>query len=220
MQLEFWHQRWHENQIGFHQREINAHLQTFWPELRLPGDSSVFVPLCGKSRDMLWLRAQGHSVLGVEISPLAVRDFFAENRLQATRLRQGRFERWESDGLTILCGDFFHLDAAWMAGVNAVYDRASLIALPAAMRQSYAQHFISVVPGDAEVLLVTMEYDQAEMAGPPFAVHEPEIDALFGTDYGINQLYCEDILEENPRFRQKGLRALQERVYRLRPLHC
>jgi len=111
MEIEFWHQRWMKNQIGFHQQEINSHLQEFWQQLNLPDEAPVFVPLCGKSRDMLWLRARGHPVLGVEISPIAVRDFFAENDLTPDVIRDGAFERWESDGLTILCGDFFDLDS-------------------------------------------------------------------------------------------------------------
>src|SRR4030042_914462 len=81
MNPDFWLERWQRNEIGFHQPEINAHLQDFWGQLAVPAGGQVFVPLCGKSRDLLWLRARGHRVLGVELSPIAVRDFFAENAL-------------------------------------------------------------------------------------------------------------------------------------------
>jgi len=112
MQAQFWHDRWEQNQIGFHQQDFNPHLQAFWDRLELPAGGTVFVPLCGKSRDLLWLRAQGFPVLGIELSPVAVRDFFAENRLEPQVTPQGKFERWEADGLVILQGDFFELTAA------------------------------------------------------------------------------------------------------------
>lgn len=217
MDPQFWHERWQRGETGWHQPEINAHLQEFWPRLPLPERGPVFVPLCGKSRDLLWLRARGHEVLGVEISPIAVREFFAENRLAPTVTRHGRFERCEADGLTVLCGDFFALDADTLRAVVGVYDRASLIALPPPMRARYAGHLASILPARAAILLVTMEYDQREMTGPPFAVHEDEVRALYEPRYHVARLYEKDIHAENPRLRERGLSALRETVYRLTP---
>jgi len=213
MLADFWHQRWQQNQIGFHQNEINSHLQQFWERLELSTTARVFVPLCGKSRDLLWLRAQGHPVLGVEISPIAVQDFFAENCLASEVHDAGRYQRWESDGLVILCGDFFALSADELAECRGVYDRASLIALPPEMRESYARHLISIVPPGVRVLLVTMEYPQSQMSGPPFAVRDSEVRALYESRFGVRRLFSADILDENPRFRKKGLRSLAEKVY-------
>jgi thiopurine S-methyltransferase len=217
MERDFWLERWQRNEIGFHQREINAHLQDCWPLLGLAAGSPVFVPLCGKSRDLLWLRARGHTVLGVEISSIAVRDFFSENGLVARRSRQGGFERYEADGLAILCGDFFALTAADLAGVAGVYDRASLIALPPDMRGRYAGQLAAILPARAEILLVTMDYPQTQMSGPPFAVRENEVHRLYAAHYDVTQLYTRDILAENPRFRERGLDSLTEQVYRLTP---
>ncbi len=209
----FWLERWQKNEIGFHQAEINFHLQKFWAQLGVSGQ--VLVPLCGKSRDMLWLRAQGHQVLGVEISALAVQSFFTENELQPTLTRDGAFERWDSDGLTLLCGDFFDLNAAQLGAVAGVYDRAALIALPAELRQRYARHLCQLLPPSAPLLLVTMEYEQAQMPGPPFAVSEAEVHDLYSANYQVNLLYSKDILAEQPRFRERGLTRLEERVYHL-----
>jgi thiopurine S-methyltransferase len=217
MERDFWLERWQRNEIGFHQHEINAHLQDCWPRLGLAAGNTVFVPLCGKSRDLLWLRARGHSVLGVEISPIAVRDFFSENGLVAQRTRQHEFERYEADGLAILCGDFFALTAADLAGVAGVYDRASLIALPPDLRGRYAGQLAVILSARAEILLVTMDYPQAQMSGPPFAVREDEVRRLYAARYDVAQLYTKDILAENPRFRERGLDALTEQVYRLSP---
>lgn len=215
MDIAFWHERWKQNEIGFHQETFNSHLQEFWPSLGLPAAGRVFVPLCGKSRDLLWLRAQGHSVVGVEVSPIAVSDFFQENRLTTTVTRHESFEAWEADGLTILCGDFFALTPDWFTDVQAVFDRASLIALPPDMRPRYAAHLTGLLPPGARILLVTMEYPAGGMQGPPFSVDESEVRTLYAKHFRVTSLLRQDILTENPRFRERGLTALHEHVYRL-----
>lgn len=138
MDARFWLECWERQEIGFHQRNINAQLRRFWPELGLTRGDAVFVPLCGKSSDMIWLHARGHPVLGVELSPVAVAAFFAENGLAPRRARQGKLDVADSGGIRILRGDFFDLTAADLAGIAAVYDRAALIAMPSAMRERYA----------------------------------------------------------------------------------
>ncbi len=215
MKAEFWLERWQRNEIGFHQGEINVHLQTFWPQLAVSAGAKVFVPLCGKSSDMLWLRAQGHRVLGVELSPLAVEAFFIENELKPEVRSIGPFERWSCDGLTILCGDFFDLTTADMMQAAAVYDRASLVALPPPMRQEYVRHLQQLFAAPAPMLLVTMDYPQAEMAGPPFAVSAAEVNELYSSHYRIEQCARLDLLEENPQFRDRGLTAMHEVVFTL-----
>jgi len=216
MDPEFWHERWRLHQIGFHQRALNAHLQAFWERLGLSPGDRVLVPLCGKSRDMLWLRTRGHSVLGVELSEIAVRDFFAENSLQPQISRRGSFAVWESDGIALWCGDFFDLTATDLVDCAGVYDRASLVALPPSMRKRYARHLQAVLPRPIAVLLVTMEYPEGEMQGPPFSVHEEEVRTLYAADFAFDRLYRLDVLAENPALRKKGLSMLEEKVYRLR----
>ncbi len=217
MQADFWLERWEYNQIGFHQTGINSHLQAFWGNLAVPAGSTIFVPLCGKSRDMLWLRAQGFRVLGVEISPIAVHDFFKESGLEPIITQQGPFGRWECDGLVILQGDFFHLTAADIAECAGVFDRASLIALPPEMRVSYAQHLLSILPPSVPALLITLEYDQHEMKGPPFSVQEAEVHAFYAHHYHLERLLVLDALADEPGFRQRGLTWLDEKVYVLTP---
>ena len=213
MKAEFWLQRWKQNQIGFHQQEINTHLREFWGSMELPPGSLVFVPLCGKSRDMLWLRGQNFSVLGVEISPIAVQSFYAENQLQAKITRCGPFERWDSDKLAILCGDVLDLRAQDLATVAGVYDRASLIALPLNMRPIYTRHLHNILPATAKILLVTLEYQQEEMQGPPFSVYEEEVRDLYSDGYTITHLSDKNVLQEHPRFRDRGLTQLRSKVF-------
>lgn len=138
MDQAFWHERWRQNQIGFHAEAFNEHLQRHWPALQVAQGEAVFVPLCGKSRDILWLTAQGYSVKGVELSSVAVKAFFAENGLSAHECRKENFTVHQLDGLRLFCGDFFQLGVNDVGDVAAVWDRASLVALPPAMRAAYA----------------------------------------------------------------------------------
>lgn len=215
MRARFWHERWQQNQIGFHQDEINPYLQTYWPKLQVPEGAEVFVPLCGKSIDMLWLRTEGYQVLGVELSPIAVKDFFAENNLEPTISPQGAFERWEVDGLQILLGDFFQLTAQDLAACAAIYDRASLIALPPDMREQYAAHIKQIAT--KPTLLITLEYDQTITGGPPFSVTATEVQHYYADAYKIEQLAQVDISASPHGIIAKGVKELHERIYWLSP---
>lgn len=217
MHIDFWHERWKLKQIGFHQQGINAHLQEFWGRIEMGSPGRVFVPLSGKSRDMLWLRGEGHEVLGVEVSPVAVREFFEENDLTPSISRQGAFERWEYDGLVLLLGDFFALEKTDLNGVTGVYDRASLVALPPAMRAAYARHMSGILKHDCRLLLVSMEYPEQDMQGPPFPVSEAEIRQLYAKRFDVERIFEADLLKENDRLRKRGLTRLVEKVFLLHP---
>ncbi len=214
---DFWLKRWETGQIGFHQAEVDAALQAHWATLNVPSGGSVFVPLCGKSRDFTWLRAQGHPVIGVELSEIAVRAFFAENGLMPDVSALGPLERHAAEGVTLLCGDFFDVKPNHLAGVAAVYDRAALIALPPDMRERYVERIIELIPHGAPILLVTLSYPDGEMEGPPFSVNEAEVRRLYGERFHVELVSTEDILADDPGFRQRGLTELTEQVYRMTP---
>ncbi|MDP1995710.1 MAG: thiopurine S-methyltransferase [Gallionella sp.] len=215
MEKDFWLERWQREEIGFHQNEINPYLRQYWQELHLARDSEVFVPLCGKSRDMLWLQRQGHSVLGVELSAIAVQAFFKENDYTPQRIANEKFDRYETDGIRILCGDFFDLGKDDLAQVGAVYDRASLVALPPEIRERYARHLVSILPPATQILLITFDYPQAEMSGPPFAVSVNEVESLYREHAEIRLLAQLDALAQNARFKERGLSKLQENIFLL-----
>jgi len=224
MDDKFWLDRWCENKIGFHQQEFNAHLTKFWEKLDLNPQGIVFVPMCGKSRDLLWLNDRGHPVMGIELSEIAVKTFFSENGLQYKQHYDGRFSVWCSGTIKLFCGDFFSLKLVHLCTeqftVQAVYDRASLIALPADMRVRYVQHFKSLFEKGIKVLLVTLEYPESEMQGPPFSVPESEVLDLYSGSFDIKKVYEKNILdfEENARFKDQGMTSLVEKVYLLTSL--
>ncbi|GAB4122886.1 MAG: thiopurine S-methyltransferase [Sideroxydans sp.] len=215
MEKQFWLERWERAEIGFHQAEVNPYLLKHWSALQAAHGSEVFVPLCGKSLDMLWLRQQGHAVLGVELSPIAVRDFFVENGMNPNHTAGSPFDCCEAQGIRILCGDFFELTREHLAGVKAVYDRASLVALPPEMRARYARHLEDILPPGTQVLLITFDYPQHEMQGPPFAVSPQEVAELYGNATEIRLLAQDDTLEQNPRFKARGMTRMQENVFLL-----
>ena len=214
MEADFWHNRWENNLTGFHLDEVNPHLKANWSSLNLNPDSRIFVPLCGKSLDLVWLANQGHQVVGIELSQLAVEAFFAENKLEVERSQVGALELWKSDKISLFCGDFFDLTAEILGQIDAVYDRASLIALPPSMRQEYATKMIELTQS-APKMLITLEYEQSKMDGPPFSVSENEVKALYEAKYTVNQLSAQDVLGDNEKFREKGLDYMNECIYQL-----
>jgi thiopurine S-methyltransferase len=212
MEPGFWHQRWASNQIGFHEGQVNAYLARHYAHLGLAPGETVFVPLCGKSVDLRWLADEGAHVVGVELSPIAVESFFVEQGLTPRTSQEGAFVIWESGPIRLLCGDYFALTPAHLVGVQAVYDRAALIALPPERRAAYVAQLDQLLPVARRTLLVTLEYLQEQMQGPPFSVPEREVRTLFaGAD--IERLGAQDVLADHPRFRDKGLTRLLECAY-------
>lgn len=212
MQPEFWHKKWASGQIGFHLPEVNPYLQRHWAA---PASARVLVPLCGKTLDLAWLAGRGHRVLGIELSEKAVENFFSEHQVQPQISEKGAFKVYRSDAFELWCGDFFALTASDVADCTALYDRAALIALPAPMRERYAAHLQRILPQGVQGLLITLDYDQAQIPGPPFAVGDDEVQRLLGGVWQVEVLEEQDVLSESGKFLQAGVTRLEERVYRI-----
>jgi len=215
VEIEFWQQRWHQNQTGFHLDQVNPYLIEFWPSLNLQKNSQVFVPLCGKSLDMVWLANNSHSILGIECSEKAIGEFFQSQSLAPEVQSIENYQKHNSAAYNILRGDFFKLDKVLLSDVAAVYDRASLVALPEDMRQQYVDLLIKYLPESISILLVTIEYDQSKMSGPPFSISDDEVQRLYSGEFVIDKLYENDVIVEQPRFKERGLDYMIERVYKL-----
>lgn len=186
MEHKFWHGRWAEGRIGFHQDEINPYLLEFFSQLSADSGEPVFVPLCGKSKDMWWLAEQGLRVLGVELSQAACEQFFSEAEVDPEVSVQGVFTSFVGNSVELLAGDFFRLGDERLVNTRLVYDRASLIALPPEMRIQYADKMKSLMPIGTRMLLVTLEFESK--MGPPFSVSQPEIEALYSDRFNVFKL--------------------------------
>jgi thiopurine S-methyltransferase len=200
-----WTERWERGQIGWHEAGGNASLKKYW---QISG-RHVLVPFCGKSKDLLWLESQGNEVTGVELSELAVRAFFAENRLEFTA-EDGELKMFKAKArrITLFCGDYFALQTG---PFDAHYDRGALIALPAERRPAYAQHTSSLLTDSAQQLVIAVQYDQNIASGPPYSVGADEIQEYWPS---LRQVVSfDDIANCPPKFRDVGLEAMFEVVW-------
>jgi thiopurine S-methyltransferase len=212
---QHWLDRWQENRIGFHEGEVNRHLRNQLPRFGLAHGSCVFMPLCGKAHDIAWIAQQGCEVIGIELSAIAIEAFFDEHGLDYECFDSDRFGVYKSGNISLLQGDFFDLRNDDLGACSFVYDRASLIAMDAPDRPRYCEHMLSIVPAASNMLLITMDYDQSEMEGPPFAVSSEEIYRYYDDAFSINLIESNDIIDERPRWREAGLSGLSELVFRL-----
>jgi thiopurine S-methyltransferase len=215
LQPQFWHDRWRTGQIGFHQSAVDRHLRRHWPELGHSNSSRVFVPLCGKSLDLLWLRERGHSVAGVELSALALESFCMEQGVPARRRTLDSFDVYEAERIELYRGDFFELAPELLGTFSAIYDRASLISWTPELRSAYVAQVATLSKPGTLTLLIVMEYPQAQMPGPPFSISAEDIDRLYSETHAIQQLSRQDILANEPRLRSRGVTQLHEVCYRL-----
>ena len=214
--IEQWQRNWRQGDTDFHRLTVNRHLQTVWPTLAVPPSAKIFVPLCGKSLDMLWLARQGHHVIGIELSPVAIRAFFRESRVQPERRQAGKFTSWQRDRIQILCGDFFDLHAADLENVAMVYDHASLTALPEELRADYVRHLRAILPDAAMLLVTTEDLESHERGGFPYAV-TAEVESLYGEHFAIDLRHAESLNEDDPAGEPGAVFRVEEKTYLLTP---
>ena len=206
-----WESRWQEGRIGFHLPEVNSYLLRYFDKLLTQDTESVFVPLCGKTLDLPWLARRKKKVVGIELVHKAVQEFFKENKLTHSIQKSGKLNLFSNDNIDLFQGDFFDLNKAQTFLFEAIYDRGSIVAFDRSERQRYVNHLMSFLKPGGRILLITLEYDQNKMTGPPFSVPTDEIEWLYAP-YGILKLLeTSDIFDE--RFRKNGLDGMLERVF-------
>ncbi len=213
MESASWNRKWRDNDIGFHQKDFNPLLVRYFGQLNIAQGSRVFVPLCGKTNDIAWLLSQGHQVVGIELSETAVIQLFESLGAKPKITKQSELTCYSAPNIDIYVGDYFLLSAAILGTVDAIYDRAALVALPYEMRVKYANHLMSIT-GQAPQLLITFEYDQKSQPGPPFSITEQELQSHYQKDYSIS-------LQESVAVAGglKGGCAAEEQVWILSPLY-
>ena len=192
MHASYWHKKWEINQIGFHQEITNPLLIKHLPQLELPREGRVFIPLCGKTVDIKWLLSQGYQVAGAELSEIAIIQLFEALDVEAEKTTIGSLIHYHAENIDIFVGDVFDLDAEQLGHVDAIFDRAALVALPLETRQRYTQHLVEITK-NAPQLLICFEYDQSVMSGPPFNIVADEVEAHYASDYSIRLLEATDL---------------------------
>ncbi|MDJ0833793.1 MAG: thiopurine S-methyltransferase [Gammaproteobacteria bacterium] len=217
-QIVDWSAFWEQDRLDFHQGQVNIYLQRFLPQFELKPGDQIFMPLCGKAFDILWLAQQGYQVVGVELSPIAVESFFDESGLDYRLDKLGSFSRYRAPNITLYQGDFMHLQAEQLAACKLVYDRAAIVAIEDFNRPSYSQHMQQIIPPSTPMLVVTLDYDQSIMTGPPFSVPLDEIRRLYQAHYRIDILHSSEQIDERPRWRNNGLDSLIESALCLDPI--
>ncbi len=223
MEIDFWLERWNNNQTGFHQQQVNPYLTYFYgskgPAVEQREKLKVFVPLSGKSKDMLWLSQSNYKVFAVECSERAVKDFFEENALNYKFAEKDLHALYQSSDqssmIEIFQGDFFELQQQDLDDVTDIFDRASLVALPVEMRQRYAKKMAELQKPGIRTLLVTLTFDPEEMNGPPFSVTEEEVNDLYSENFTVQKLLFKNVIDEETGLKNRGLTALIETVYKL-----
>lgn len=188
MKADFWHNKWENKEIGFHHPEANPLLTQHFSYLNLSPGSRIFIPLCGKTLDIAWLLAQGMRVVGAELSQIAIDELFTELAVTPTITPVGEHLHYHADGIDVYVGDIFSLQQGTLGQIDAVYDRAALVALPESMREQYTAQIVALT-GAAAQLLITFEYDQQRMPGPPFSVVNDEVYAHYHSVYDIQSVY-------------------------------
>lgn len=193
MEASFWHQKWARGEISFHQKDINPFLLKYLEKLNLPKGSRIFLPLCGKTRDFSFLLADGCHVVGAELSELAVKELFKELCLNPEITLIGDLIRYSAQDIDVFVGDIFDVSAEYLGHISAIYDRAALVALPVEIRAQYTSHLMNITKS-APQLLITFEYDQKLMDGPPFSLTESEIKHHYGSKYQLKVLESNFVL--------------------------
>lgn len=184
MEKEFWRKKWEARDLGFHQERPNPSLVRHIGELGLPKPGRVFVPLCGKTLDIAWLRSKGYLVAGCEIIVTAVEEFFRELDVIPRIEKIGDIHRYHHDGIDLFVGDIFRLTQETLGAVDGVYDRAALVALPKPMRHRYTAHLQEITRG-APQILICYEYDQTRVDGPPFSISPDEVREHYGAERAV-----------------------------------
>ncbi len=213
MKHDFWHQKWEKNEIGFHLPEANPFLVTHFQTLNLKQGGRVFLPLCGKTLDIAWLLAQGYRVAGAELSEVAIEDLFKQLNLTPSITKLGEITHYSATNIDMFVGDIFKVTPAMLGKVDAVYDRAALVALPDEMRKTYSEHLMALT-NQVPQLLICFEYDQSVHAGPPFSICADEVKHHYQTHYDLTLLASETLPDG-----LKGKHPATEEVWWLRPLN-
>jgi len=208
-----WLEFWENNEITWHSDVVTQELEEYLGLLKLEPGDKVFFPLCGKSLDMTYILNQGFSIIGVELSEIGIKQFFHENGLDFTISQVDKFDLYSAKNIEIYCGDFFSLTSKHLCNVKAVFDRKSLIALDRNLRQKYVKHLNDIISLGVRILLITLNYPQHQMSGPPFSVDKSEVESLFSMAFKYQELRTFEDIENGSKLARAGVDYIENAAY-------
>ena len=208
-----WLEFWANNETDWHSDVVTQELEKYLGLLKLESGDTVFIPLCGKSLDMIYMLNRGFSVIGVEVSEIGIKQFFHENGLDFTISQVGEFDLYSAKNIEIYCGDFFSLTSKHLCGVKAVFDRKSLIALDRNLRQKYVKHLNDIISLGVRILLITLHYPTHQMSGPPFSVDKSEVESLFSMAFNYQELKSFQDIENGSKLARSGVDYIKNAAY-------
>lgn len=208
---DFWLKKWETNDIFFHRKEVNPDIIEYFPKLHLQPHSRVFVPLCGKSKDMAWLLSAGYSVIGNELSSIACETFFADQEVQPNITEQGCFVEYQHLNIKLICGDFFKLTPSEVGQVDAVYDSKALIALPPDLRKKYIDHLVHLSNRMTKYFVIILETED-QIQSPPYPLTSTDVKELFGSNFEFKIAKSSPLNRLSDHLIKKGYKNVTETI--------
>jgi thiopurine S-methyltransferase len=192
MDAHFWHNKWQNNQIAFHRSSPNPLLVAHFDALSLTKDSVIFIPLCGKTLDIAWLLSKGYRIVGAELVESAIEQLFTELAMTPKIAVIGEIKHYSAQNIDIYVGDIFAVTQTLLGPIDAIYDRAALVALPNEIRRQYTAHLMKITQ-QAPQLLIAYHYDQQLVQGPPFSISAQEVHHHYEKHYRLTLIESVDV---------------------------
>lgn len=215
MNKKNWLEKWKKKETKFDQMQVNPYLIKYEKIFESLEGKKIFIPLCGKSIDILWFLTHGAEVIGVEFSEVAIETFLSENNLIYKKVDKHPFIFYHADSLKFICGDLFQLEKNDVGEFDWIYDRASLIALDDMARVQYANKIFQLSSNQSKMFLITLSYGTTTLEPPPYSVTDEEVYSLFSKNFQIATLSKNENMDIMPHLIQAGFPNLNDRVYLL-----
>jgi len=198
--LGYWENRWATGQSQWHKNEVNPLFLKWFDECKgrrargtMETDMRFLFPLCGKSRDLIWVYRKGYYVTGIEAVASVVDALYTEANIPYTKYYEKEIDGWiyESSGdnakLKVFCCDVFKMSMRLLRyPVDRVYDIKSYVAIEREDREKYIRIILSMVTSKFRYLLIAVQYDPTRFAGPPRHVDRAELTNLFKNSKNTN----------------------------------
>ncbi|RJG08545.1 methyltransferase [Massilia cavernae] len=157
----FWDERFERGFTPWDKGGVPEQLLSFVVKSR---PSVVLIPGCGAAYELVHFCEAGWDAVAIDFSPAAV------DRAKQT------VGKWQD---RVVEADFFAYEPH--AGLNVIYERAFLCALPRAMWPQVAQRWARLLPPGG-VLAGYFFFDDVPK-GPPFGIKREELDRLLSEDF-------------------------------------